>query len=342
MRNKLSMHFFLILTLLIISVNAKSETPPPERLSSLQELLVTDTDKAQRLRITDHTGTVVVDTAKALPLIQNSYSPHSYDGYAAGLLAERQGKETTIDLQGERYTLLSPSNKAGDYLLLITREDGNNAYNFNLKFKYNDALKSFALSRLLLNENNTECDQSLLSTYAFDSKSLSLTSLSEFDGLQTFGTLKRLRLAHKTSGVAAEKLIPETASENLEAALQAYKASKDELKNLISHFIAEDDEGRCDPEKYIVEKYYFPQKVGWSNDLGFLFEQTGYHLEAAELLKHITLKSPNRVVAYLNLADTYWAMNKRAQAKEAYNQYYERMTAAQKQSKIPLRVISRK
>jgi hypothetical protein len=38
------------------------------------------------------------------------------------------------DLQGERHTLLSPAAQAGDYLVFITREEGNGAYNFNLKF----------------------------------------------------------------------------------------------------------------------------------------------------------------------------------------------------------------
>lgn len=337
--------FSLTSTLMLASAVATAETIRLEGLSPLQELRIADGDdgRAQRLQITNRTGATVLVTDKVLPRIENAYSPRSYDGYIANLIAERQGKVAVTDLQGERHTLLSPAAQAGDYLVLITREEGNGAYNFNLRFRYDGAAKSFDLTQVLLNENNTECDQSLLSTHAIDSRALAFTSIADFDGARAFGALKDLRFAHQNSGLAAEKLMPEMASSNFDAALKAYKADNDEeLKPLVSYFMAGDEDGACDPESYIVEKYYFPQQVGWPNDLGFLFEQAGYYLEAAELLKHITLKHPDRVVAYLNLADAYWELGKRTQAQEAYNQYYQRMTATQKQSKIPHRVISRK
>ncbi len=346
MHNRFSLlHFSLASTLALVSTIAHTETIRPENLSSLQELRLVDGGeaRAQRLVITDSTGATVLDTDKALPHIENAYSPHSYDGYIANLIAERQGKLTVTDLQGEHHTLLSPSAQAGDYLVLITREEGNGAYNFNLKFRYDSAGKSFDLTQILLNENNIECDQSLLSTYAVDRKALAFTSINDFDGTRAFGALKELRLAHQTSGLVAEKLMLETTSSNFDEALKAYKAdNKDELKTLVSYFIAGDEDGSCDPESYITEKYYFPQRIDWSNDLGFLFEQAGYYPEAAALLKQIIQKHPDRVVAYLNLADVYWEQDNRAQAKEAYGQYYERMIAAQKKPRIPARVISRK
>lgn len=340
-----ALRFLLTSALVLAGAAATAETIRREGLSSLQELRIADGDdgRAQRLQITNRTGATVLDTDKVLPRIENAYFPQSYDGYIANLISERQGKLAVTDLQGERHTLLSPAAQAGDYLVLITREEGNGAYNFNLKFRYDGAAKSFDLTQILLNENNTECDQSLLSTHAIDSSALAFTSIADFDGARAFGALKDLRFAHQTSGLAAEKLMPEMASSSFDAALKAYKAgNEDELKTLVSYFIAGDEDGACDPESYIVEKYYFPQRVGWSNDLGFLFEQVGYYPEAAELLKHVTLKHPDRAVAYLNLADAYWALGKRAQAQKAYNQYYQRMAATQKQSKIPHRVISRK
>jgi hypothetical protein len=346
MHNKFSLlHFSLASTLVLTSAIASAETVRPEGLSALQELRLVDSADArsQRLLITDRTGTTVVDSDKALPRIENAYSPNSYDGYMADLAVEHQGKVTVTDLQGERYTLLSPSTQAGDYLVLITREDGNGAYNFNLKFKYDSAAKSFDLTQVLLNENNTECEQSLLSTYVIDKQNLAFTSIADFDGARVFGKLKDLRFEYQTSGSASEKLMPQTESDNFNAALQAYKAGDSEkLKILASYFIAGEGDDTCDPGKYIVEKYYFPKKIGWSNDLGFLFEQAGYYQEAAELLKHITLKHPDRMVAYLNLADAYWALGKKEPAQKAYTQYYEKMIEAGKQTRIPERVQSRK
>ncbi|HBX53937.1 MAG TPA: hypothetical protein DEH10_00760 [Pseudomonas sp.] len=344
--NKLSMlHFSLTSTLMLASVIASAETIRPEGLSSLQELRLIDGNdtRPQRLLITDRTGATVVDSDKVLPRIENAYSPHSYDGYMAELAAEQRGKVSATDLQGERYTLLSPSTQAGDYLVLITREDGNGAYNFNLKFKYDSAAKSFDLTQALLNENNTECEQSRLSTYVIDKQHLAFTSIADFDGTRAFGKLKDLRFEHQTSGAASEKLMSQTESDNFNAALQAYKAGdREELKTLASYFIAGDGDSACDPGKYIVEKYYFPKKVSWSNDLGFLFEQAGYYQEAVELLKYITLKHPDRAVAYLNLADAYWALGKKEPAQKAYNQYYEKMIATGKQARIPERVRTRK
>ncbi|WP_462381362.1 tetratricopeptide repeat protein [Pseudomonas sp. Marseille-QA0892] len=318
---------------------AHAETIRPEGLSALQGLRI----GAQRLLITDRAGALVADTDMALPRIENEYSPNSDDGYMAELLAERDARVTAIDLQGERHVLLSPATQRGDYLLLITREEGNGAYNFNLRFRYDEATKSFDLSQTLLNENDSRCDQSLLSSYAIDSKALGITSLADFDGSRAFSTLRALRLAQQTSANRAEKLMPEAVASNFDAALKAYKAGNtQELEILVGYFLLGDEEdGTCAPGNYIVEKYYFPHRVDWSNDLGFLFEQAGHYAEAVELLKHITRKHPDRVVAYLNLADAFWAMDERAQAAEAYSQYYEKMLATQRQAKIPARVGDR-
>ncbi|MGE6792032.1 tetratricopeptide repeat protein [Pseudomonas guineae] len=73
-----------------------------------------------------------------------------------------------------------------------------------------------------------------------------------------------------------------------------------------------------------------------------MFEQAGYYQEAVELLKHITLKHPDRVVAYLNLADAYWGLGKKELAQKAYNRYHENMIETGKQRRIPERVQSRK
>ncbi|WP_312400015.1 tetratricopeptide repeat protein, partial [Chryseobacterium sp.] len=60
------------------------------------------------------------------------------------------------------------------------------------------------------------------------------------------------------------------------------------------------------------------------------------------LLKKIIQKFPSRVVAYLNLADNYWAINDKDLAKKNYKKYIELMKSQNKdQSKIPQRVFER-
>lgn len=44
---------------------------------------------------------------------------------------------------------------------------------------------------------------------------------------------------------------------------------------------------------------------------------------------------------YLNLADSYWAMNDKERAVPAYKQYASRMSEAGKVSNIPARVAER-
>ncbi|MEN4761804.1 hypothetical protein ABEG63_15840 [Chryseobacterium sp. C39-AII1] len=48
-----------------------------------------------------------------------------------------------------------------------------------------------------------------------------------------------------------------------------------------------------------------------SNDIAYYLEQAGIHEESIFILKSIIQKVPTRAVAYLNLADNYWAINKK-------------------------------
>lgn len=163
--------------------------------------------------------------------------------------------------------------------------------------------------------------------------------LQYFDGTAVFNKLMALRLERQTKGIVSHKLMPEQEASNLNAALAAYKAGdRDTLTELIGYFIAGDRDDSCAPEKYMVEKYYYPGRVTWSNDLAFLLEQSGYYQEAAVLLEHIIRKHPDRTVAYLNLADAYWSLQQKEQAREAYSLYQTKMTRAGKQDVIPQRV----
>lgn len=63
---------------------------------------------------------------------------------------------------------------------------------------------------------------------------------------------------------------------------------------------------------------------------------------AIDLLQEIIKKYPNRVVAYLNLADNYWAINKKDLAKENYKKYIALMKSQNKDLKrIPKQVWER-
>lgn len=307
-------------------------------------LHITDGDEgqAQRLVITDSTGNNLVDTIRALPKIKNAYSPYSYNGYIVDSSAESKGTVSVIDIQGESYNILYPAMKAGSYVSFRTKEEDNTVYNYNLKFRFDPDAKSFALTYIFLNVNNHRCDQSLLSTYLIDIARFGSATLNDFDGARAFDELRTLYIASQQQDAVPVKLMSEMTANNFDSALKAFKSGDTaELSLLISYFIAEGRDEACEPEEYIVEKFYYPEKVAWSNDLGFLFEQAGYYAEAAELLKHITQKHPDRTVAYLNLADAYWALDKKELARKAYGHYHEKMMSAGWETRIPQRVLSR-
>ncbi|MBO9572418.1 MAG: tetratricopeptide repeat protein, partial [Chitinophagaceae bacterium] len=84
------------------------------------------------------------------------------------------------------------------------------------------------------------------------------------------------------------------------------------------------------------------QNVKANNDRAYQLEQAGKYQEAVDILVKVIQTDPNRVVAYLNIADAYWGLNDKTRAKENYNKYIDLMKTQQKDlSRIPKRVYDR-
>ena len=75
------------------------------------------------------------------------------------------------------------------------------------------------------------------------------------------------------------------------------------------------------------------------NDIAYYLQQANANEEAIFLLEKIIEKYPNRIVAYLNLADSYNGINNKEKAKENYNKYISLMKQDNKEDKIPKRVL---
>lgn len=79
-----------------------------------------------------------------------------------------------------------------------------------------------------------------------------------------------------------------------------------------------------------------------ANNLAFDLEQKGIYNESIIILNQIIDQFPNRVVAYLNLADAYWGLDKKEDAKKNYKKYISLMKSQGKDlKKIPQRVYER-
>lgn len=75
------------------------------------------------------------------------------------------------------------------------------------------------------------------------------------------------------------------------------------------------------------------------NDIAYYLQQANANEEAIFLLEKIIEKYPNRIVAYLNLADSYIGINNKEEAKQNYEKYVNLMKQNNKDEKIPKRVL---
>lgn len=75
------------------------------------------------------------------------------------------------------------------------------------------------------------------------------------------------------------------------------------------------------------------------NDIGFFLEQAKMYKEAIYILELVIKKFPSRTVAYINIGDAYWGLEKKDEAKQAYLTYIKQMKQAGKETKIPQRIM---
>jgi len=284
----------------------------------------------------------ILQASSALPAISNAYSPSSYDGFEVSVSKGGEGLINVIDSQGEWTELKDSTSSSLDDILLKTKEEGNAQYNYNLLFGYERKTKRVGLHGVYLNINNATCDQSLLATYEVKTVLRLGDPLETFDGAEAFNALKSAYAHVQGDPGKLRKIMPVALDAALKSALDAYKQSnRPKFQELMSGFIAGGAGNACAPSDYIVTKYFFSDRVGWSNDLGFLLEEAGYFSESIELLKQVVVAEPGRVVAYLNLADSYWGNKNIELARSSYLKYQNLMESANKQGKIPGRVIER-
>ncbi|WP_224794714.1 hypothetical protein [Pseudomonas fluorescens] len=168
---------------------------------------------------------ILLDTSKALPLIKSQYSSALQGVFSVHVLKGRPGVMTVIDPQAEEAVVKQPFVEAGDYIALVTSEEDNAVYNFNLLFAFNRGSKQFELKALLEVTNNDSCDRSLVSVVELPVQTLGPITLASFDGR---GALQKLQVARTGSieGVR-KKLMTVDSADLLNMALAAYRKGDD-------------------------------------------------------------------------------------------------------------------
>ncbi|WP_068911488.1 tetratricopeptide repeat protein [Acinetobacter sp. WCHAc010034] len=61
------------------------------------------------------------------------------------------------------------------------------------------------------------------------------------------------------------------------------------------------------------------------NNSAFYLYKLGYYNESLFFLKNVLKRDPDRVAAYLNIADVYQALNQKEEARKNYKIYYLKM-----------------
>ncbi len=84
-----------------------------------------------------------------------------------------------------------------------------------------------------------------------------------------------------------------------------------------------------------------PQVLERLNDLAFFLDEGGDHERAEAWLTRVVEAAPDRTVAWLNLADAEWALDRPEKARGHYETYLGQMTRDNRQRRIPRRVRER-
>lgn len=100
------------------------------------------------------------------------------------------------------------------------------------------------------------------------------------------------------------------------------------------------------PRRDFIESYlrtygYSTDSQQQFNDIAYFWQQAGFNDEAIWLLVKVLENNPKRTVAYLNIADAYWAKEEKAKATESYRAYIGLMNAGGKKQKVPRRALER-
>jgi tetratricopeptide (TPR) repeat protein len=123
---------------------------------------------------------------------------------------------------------------------------------------------------------------------------------------------------------------------------QKYQFGCEGAKFIILEKVNDDNQVLKEFKEYIKENEFVFDDIISINDKAFCLEQMQCYKTSAYILEQILNKNPDRVVAWLNLADVYWNQNKKTESKKAYNKYVEIMKIQKKDTaKIPKRVFER-
>lgn len=123
---------------------------------------------------------------------------------------------------------------------------------------------------------------------------------------------------------------------------QQYQFNCEVAKGISLSPVSDDLTVLADFQQYDSDREYLWGNLGAMNDKAYYLQGYLCHETAVYILNKILIIDPNRVVAWLNLADSQWALHRKPAAKKAYQQYLKLMKSQNKTlNKVPKRVYVR-
>ncbi|MCV9926937.1 tetratricopeptide repeat protein [Flavobacterium sp. LS1R49] len=124
---------------------------------------------------------------------------------------------------------------------------------------------------------------------------------------------------------------------------QKYQFECEGAKFIILDKIKNDNESLVKVKNYLNENQtIFDENIESINDKAYFLEKINQYKSSAYILEKIIERKPDRVVAWLNLGDVYWELNKKEEAQTKYLKYISLMKTQKKDlKKIPQRVNER-
>jgi tetratricopeptide (TPR) repeat protein len=88
-----------------------------------------------------------------------------------------------------------------------------------------------------------------------------------------------------------------------------------------------------------MNPFLLPSEVEDVNNLGFKLAEEKQYADAVGVYKKVLATSPNRIVTYFNIADSYMALGQKDLAIQNYKTYVRMMMAKKLDAQIPKRVL---
>jgi hypothetical protein len=145
-----------------------------------------------------------------------------------------------------------------------------------------------------------------------------------------------LLLTHKKALDAYQSGDAEKAKDYMEFGLDQYESVF--LQRELTSLTMEDLEKK-EEDPWAAEKVNKQELILFLNDYAFFLSEAGDDSAAEPLLRRVIALDPKRTVAYINLGDVCWNLNKQSEARTYYITYMDLL--GDNKSKAPQRVIDR-